>query len=127
MSRRVMFAVGSIALAAVLTLIGTFYGPDDDAFWTWLVVLGIILVGAAIVFWVIVPRITNLSRGALILAVVGALSVVVFWTGLPPIFAGGAALLALAARESRPDAMATVALVLAALTVIAVSVIAFTG
>lgn len=129
MSRRVMFAIGSVALAVVLTLIGTFSGPDDDALWTWLVVLAIILVGAAIVFWVIVPRITNRSRGALVLAIIGAVLVVVFWTGLPPIFAGAAALLALTARERETgaDGKAIAALALAALTVIAVSVVAFIG
>ena len=57
----------------------------------------------------------------------GAVLVVVFWTGLPPIFAGGAAFLALAARETGANGKATAALVIAALTVIAVSVVAFIG
>jgi hypothetical protein len=128
MTRRVPFAIGSVALASVLTLIGTFSGPDDDPFWTWLVVLAIILVGAAVVFWLVVPRITNLSRGALILAIIGAVLVVVFWTGLPPIFAGAAALLALSGRErGGANAAATAALVLAALTLVAASVVAFIG
>lgn len=128
MSRRLMFAVASIAVAAVLTLIGTFSGPDDSPFWTWFVVLAIILIGAAIVFWLVVPRIGNRSRGALILAIIGAVTVVVFWTGLPPIFAGAAALLAVTEREEGgPSGAGTAALVLAALTVAAVAVVAFIG
>ena len=128
MTHRVAFAIGSVALAIVLTLIGTFSGPDDDPFWTWLIVLGIILVGAAIVFWGVVPRITNLSRGALILAIIGAVLVVVFWTGLPPVFAAAAVLLALKAREREgARAATTAALVLAVLTLVAVTVAAFIG
>ena len=44
----------------------------------------IILIAAAIVFWLVVPRIDRLGRRAFILAVIGALSIVLFWTGVPP-------------------------------------------
>jgi hypothetical protein len=64
----------------------------------------------------------------LIFAIVGAVSIVVFWLGLPPVIAGGAAFLALAARERNTETgMATAALVLAGLTVAAVTVVAFVG
>jgi hypothetical protein len=36
---------------------------------------------------VIVPRINELSRGALILAIIGAVTIVVFWLGIPVVFA----------------------------------------
>ncbi len=127
-SRRIPFALAALVVAAILTAIGTFRGDDEHSLRTWLVVLAISVVGAAIVFWGIVPRVDRFGRGALILAVVGALSLVVFWTGLPPIFAGGAALLALAARERGAETgMASAALVLAALTVVAEAPAALVG
>ena len=126
-ARRTAFAAASVAVAAVLTLIGTFKDGDEEL-WTWLVVAAVFLVGAGIVFWGIVPRMARLGRGALVLAVVGAVLLVVFWTGLPPIFAGAAALLALRAREQGTHAgMATAALVVAALTVAAATVAAIIG
>jgi len=121
------FALCSILIAGILTAIGTF-SEGDEEFWTWLVVVAIFLVGAGIVFWLVVPRVERFGRGALILAIVGVISLVVFWTGLPPVLAGGAALLALIARERGTETgMATGALVLAGLTVIAAAVVAFVG
>jgi hypothetical protein len=69
---RLQFALGSFVVSAILTAIGTFQGDDDHAWRNWLIVLAISAAVTAIVFWVVVPRIGNLARGALILAVVGA-------------------------------------------------------
>ena len=99
MSARVPFALGSFALSAVLSAIGTFSGSDDHELRNWLVVLVIAAVATAIVFWVVVPRIDNLSRGSLILAIIGAITIVVFWLGIPVVITAGAALLALEARK----------------------------
>jgi hypothetical protein len=127
MSREAAAAV-SVAVAIALAAIGTFRGDDDNAMRQFMVVCAIILIVAAIVFWVIVPRIDRLGRGSLILAIVGVISVVVFWTGVPPVLAGGAALLATRARERGVETgMTTAALVLAALTVAAAAVVAFVG
>lgn len=128
MSARVPFALGSFALSAVLSAIGSFSGNDDHEAREWLVVLAIAAVATAIVFWVVVPRINNLDRGALILAIVGAITIVVFWLGLPVVIAGGAALVALEARKRGIGAsLATAALAIAALTVVAAILLTFFG
>jgi hypothetical protein len=82
-----------------------------------------------IVFWVVVPRVNRLGRGALILAILGAIAIIVFWLGIPVVLAGGAALLALEARRASADdaRLATPALALAGLTVVAAVVFAFVG
>jgi hypothetical protein len=69
------------------------------------------------------------ARRALVLAVLGALTVAVFWTGLPPVLAGGAATLALDAhrRLGRLPVPAAAALALAVLTVGAAVYLAFAG
>ena len=69
------------------------------------------------------------ARRALLLAGLGVVSIVVFWTGLPPVLAGGAAGLAVAARRrlgQLPGSAAT-ALVLAVLTVAGALYLAVTG
>jgi hypothetical protein len=126
--RRNEFAIGSAAVAIVLAAIGAFKGDDTHELRDFLVVAAIILVAAGIMFWLIVPRVTRLGRGALILGVLGFLSNVVFWLGLPSIFAGAAASLALGARTRGSDSRAAnAALALAGLTVIVATVLAFIG
>jgi heme/copper-type cytochrome/quinol oxidase subunit 4 len=121
---REAWALGAAILAASLTAIGTFRGNDDHQLRAYLVVLAIIVVATAVIFWVIVPRITDATRGALILAVLAVISVVLFWLGLPALFAGAAAYLAASTRSSRET---TVARVIAALAVAAAVVLAFAG
>src|SRR5918996_1606744 len=128
MERRELFAVASLVVSAALTAIGTFAGDEDDAFWTWLAVVAIAVVAVAVLFWFVVPRVESLGLAALVLAVIGAATIVVFWSGLPVPFAGAAALLGLTARDRRLGAgLGTIALAIAALTVAAAVVLAFTG
>jgi hypothetical protein len=127
MSRRVPFALGSFALSAVLTAIGSFRGDDEHAWRSWLIVLAIAAVVTVVVFWAVIPRIGNLDRGALILAIVGAVTIIVFWAGVPVPIAGGATLLALEARARAATGLSTAALLIAALTVIAAVELAFAG
>ena len=63
------------------------------------------------------------------LAVVGALSLLVFWTGLPVVLAAGAGVLAVASRERsvHPPRSAAPALALAALTALGAVALAFSG
>lgn len=99
------FAAASAGVSAVLTAIGTFWSPlanyeatqsRDDLF-SWLFVVGIIAVASAITFGLVVrtARPERADRRGLVLAVLSAASIVVFWAGLPVVFAGGAACLAL--------------------------------
>jgi hypothetical protein len=69
------------------------------------------------------------ARRALVLAVLGVVSIVVFWTGLPSVLAGGAAGLALDSRRrlGRLPATSAIALSLAVLIVAGAVYLAFTG
>ena len=127
-----LYAALSVGIAAVLTAIGTFWSPlasyeathTMDDFISWLVVVAITVVGAGIVFGLVV-RTTPSGGGrarAAVLAVLAVLSLAVFWTGLPMVFAGGAACCALADPRSVGSrivlvvaAVVTAAAVLAAL------------
>jgi hypothetical protein len=120
-------AIAAVATAVVLSAIGT-YGDrsasdDHHATSEFLIVCAIIAVGGAVVFGWIVPKMLERSpRGtpALVLAVLGALTVGVFWTGLPPILAVAGGLLGWSGRDAaRGAALCRVALVIAVLTVIA--------
>ncbi|HEY7003420.1 MAG TPA: hypothetical protein VH281_04005 [Gaiellaceae bacterium] len=125
---RTGFAVGAFVLTAILLAIGAFSGSDNDVGY-YLVALAIAAVATAVVFWIVIPRIRNLSTGALVLSIVAAITIIVFWLGLPVPLAAGAALLGLEARGRDPggDARATIALVIAALVVAAAVVVAFVG
>ena len=126
--RRTGFVVASAALATVLAAIGTFQGDDDHAVREFLIVLAIIVIATAVLFWLVVPRVSRFGRGALILAILAVLSIAVFWLGLPPLFAGAATLLALAARPRGAETgMANAALAFAALAVVTHVVLAFAG
>ncbi|MCZ2826651.1 MULTISPECIES: hypothetical protein [unclassified Modestobacter] len=69
------------------------------------------------------------ARRALLLAGLGVVTIVVFWTGLPPVLAAGAAGLAVSThrRLGRLPASAAGALVLAALIALGAVYLAFTG
>lgn len=99
-----------------------------------LLIVAFAAVGAAVVFGVVVARglrraPQGAARAALVVAVVGLLSLAVFWTGLPAIVAAGAAVLALDARNrlGRAPAPVGVALILAGLTVVGAAWLALTG
>ena len=95
-------ALTAIAVSAALAAWGTF-GEETHAMREYLVVLAIIGVAALVVFGWAVPRAMRASAvgwTAIVLGVLGIVSVVAFWSGLPPVFAGGAALLGWSQRES---------------------------
>ncbi len=96
------------------------------------VLVGFAAAGAVVVFGAVVRpglRAPEPERRAMALAVVGALSLLVFWTGLPVVLAAGASVLALASRERsvRPPRSAAAVLALAALTALGAVVLAFSG
>lgn len=91
-------------------------------------------IGTAVVFGVVVARglrraPEGTARVALVVAVVGLLSLAVFWTGLPAILAAGAAALAVDARNrlGRAPAAVGLALGLAGLTVVGATWLALSG
>lgn len=137
-------AAGTVAL--LLMLIGTYVhtpykakGPGEWGLSTQdlnqvPLLIGFAVVGAAVVFGVVVARglrtaPQRTARRSLIVASVGVVSIVVFWTGLPVILAAGATTLPLDARHrlGRLPGTAIAALVLATLITVSAVWLAFTG
>ena len=101
-------AIGAIALATVLAALGTFGdSSQDNKARDFLVLCAVIAVAAAVVFGWVVPRgLEKEAAGAaaLTLSILGLVSVLAFWSGLPPILAAGGALLGWAVLvEHMPD------------------------
>jgi hypothetical protein len=90
--------------------------------------VGALLVGLATAQARTVPP-GRTARRALVLAGLGAVTIVVFWTGMPAILAGGSAGLALDVRRrlGRTPTPAAVAITVAALTAAAAVYLAVTG
>jgi hypothetical protein len=115
----------ALPAAAVSTLTGaalSYVGRNDLG--EWLFELGVLAVGAVVVFGVVVPRgLRHDSAGgrALALAVVGLLLVVpAFWLGLPAQLGTAAALLGYAGRRApNGSGKSVAALVLGVVTVVA--------
>lgn len=72
---------------------------------------GIVVVIAAVVWFVVLPRVRNADRTAIILSVLAILSILVFWLGLTPVLA--AAALVVLGRSQAPSTPAKVLTVLA--------------
>ena len=141
-------ALAAGAAATVLVLVGTYLDTpwkipgdqewalttDQHGLGAGLAGLAFVAAGVAVVFGVVVARGMRGRAGteaiqSLVLAGVGVLSAVVFWTGLPMILAAGSTVLALDARArlGRTPVPAGIALALAALTTVAAINLAFTG
>jgi hypothetical protein len=115
--RSAVLAALGVAVAAALAAWGTFGGDEEHDAWGYLLVLAIILVAAVIVFGVVARRWAS-GRTAVILGVLAVLTVAVFWTGLPPVFAAGAIALGLHKRESGDARMGNIAAGLGVLAVV---------
>jgi hypothetical protein len=142
-------AIAAGVAALLLMLIGTYldtpYKAEGSGEWGLTttaaqdldqlpLLVGFAIVGAAVVFGVVVARALRVppqqtARRSLIVAGVGVVSIVVFWTGLPVVLAAGAATLALDTRRrlGRLPGSGTAALVLAALTTVTAIWLAFAG
>jgi hypothetical protein len=128
MTRLTTFAVGSVALAGVLKAIDL-VPPDSlrDDLVTWLVVLAVNIVSAAILFGVVARRsLDRPATPALVVAVLGFFSLAFYWIALPAAFVGTAALLGLeagggvAGRGRRTAAIVIAAVTLALAILLAV-------
>jgi hypothetical protein len=123
---RVSFALGAFALQVVLLAVGAFKGDDDNAWRYFLITAVIAAIVTGIVFWGIVPRIDT-ARSALILAIVGAVAIVLFWLGLPVVIAAGAIYVALKARGDDRSTAANAALAIGVVTIALAGIVAFIG
>jgi hypothetical protein len=124
------WVVAAIAfvVAAALAAWGTFGDPKDGGGWSfeewdeYLALLAIMAAAAALVFGGIVPRTARsgaYGRNGVILGALGLLTLPVFWSGLPPIFAFGAAFLGWHGRERGNAIATTVAMALGVLVLAA--------
>lgn len=117
------WAAASAGISAVLTAIGTFWSPlanyeatrTRNDFYSWLVVVGVITVGLAIAFGLGVRTASpeRADRRGLVLALVSVPLVAVFWSGLPAVFAGAGACLALS--NGRPSTVGKITLLIGVL------------
>lgn len=127
------YAALGIGVALLLTLVGTFThlggeveeGGHDAG--EYLVVVGMILVGALVVFGLVAKVVTPANAGvfAVSLAVVGLVSLLVFWSGLPAVLAAGAlACVAVEGRDGAPRSVAAKVATALAVLVLALAVLA---
>lgn len=83
----------------------------------------VVLVAAALLWFVVLPRVTNENRTVVIAWVLAILSIAVFWLGITPLLAAAAvALAANAHRLAKPALVLEVLAVLAAAASIVVSI-----
>ena len=130
MSRMTLFAAGSVALAAVFLAVANFKDDEGEGgTGPYLITVAIAVAAAVVLFWLARRFLDAPSTPALVLAILGAVSLVVFWLGVTPALAAVAAYLGLEAR-SRPgggNGKTTAALALAALTAVAFVVVCIVG
>jgi hypothetical protein len=134
MSRLTTFAAGSFVLAAVFLAVANFKDDEGEGgTGTYLITLLIALVAAVLLFWLARRYLDRPETPALVFAIVGAVSLVVFWLGVTPALAAAAAFLALESRDrartdgGRAPGTATAALALAALTLVAFVAVCIVG
>ncbi len=97
-------AAAAVALAALLAAAGTFLDNGENRAREYLFVLGLVALAATAVFGFVVPKALARERRAgvaLALSLLGLASVAAFWSGVPPVLAGGGALLGWAGRDAR--------------------------
>lgn len=124
-ARRLVVPVAIAAAAAPLALIAAWLlrdGADDEVVGI-LIICGFIAVAVGVVFGLVVPRTLgkeSVGGVALTLSVLGAVTVVMFWTGVTPALAAGGALLGWSGRDtSKGRNMSTAALVVGLLALVA--------
>ena len=84
----------------------------------------LLLVVAALLWYVVLPRVKNVDRSVIIVSVIAILSVPAFWLGITPLLA--AAAIAIAARASRLAKSALVLEILAGIAAVATVVVSVT-
>ncbi len=122
-------AIGAAALAAYATLGGA--EPNPDQVRTLPYVIGFTLVMAGIMFGLVVPwaerrpqalRTNRPAKAGLVTSLLGLLTIVAFWSGLPVILGGAGVALGMAGQERAAEAgrrrLALAAIIVGALAVL---------
>ncbi len=139
-SRTPLLVALGVGASSLLTAMGTFLDltgnepagqATSEQLREWLVITGIAAVTAAIVFGFVVRTAArgNAARRSLVLSVLAAPSIAVFWTGIPSVLAAAAIGCALVDRDSRGafSGAAKAGLVLGAIAVAGAIVTAIAG
>lgn len=120
-----LLAALAAGVALVLSALGTFgdFGAsetNEQGIEEYLFVVGIVAVATAVVFGLVVRTATPASAGmrGAILAGVAAVSILVFWSGLPPVLAIGAIGCALIARRTDGSFATTARVVMGVATLV---------
>lgn len=124
MDRLMKFLAGGWLLSAVGTLIANTNVEEGEqgGMTEWLIALVITAV-VTVALYFILRRVTASTMTALVLGALAVVSLLIFWLGLTPVLAAGAAAVALpdtktARRPLARDGKTTAALVLAAISVV---------
>jgi hypothetical protein len=124
LSRQTITALGIAAAAltavalAVANFVGTEGGENGGAA-EYALTLGFSLVIAIALFGWVIPRSERPGRAGLVVAILAALSVAAFWSGLPYVLGPAAVALGLLGRARGETGTATVAVVLGSLATLA--------
>jgi ABC-type branched-subunit amino acid transport system permease subunit len=118
-SSRVLAAVGAV-LSGFVIFAGNYNVQDGEngGLWPGIVTAVLCAILLAVLFGYVMPRVHNVDRAVLVLGVLSVVSLIAFWSGVPPVLA--AATVGLRQREPsrRNTVLACVAGAAAALTVI---------
>ncbi len=118
-------AIITVIAATVLAAFGSFADGTDGgehSVGEFLVVVAFILVAAGVVFGLVVPRFLDRPSAAgvgLGLSIAALVLVMAFWSGLPPVLGVGGILLGKAARDRGRGGLATAAITVGALALVA--------
>lgn len=108
MSREAKIGIVSVLLAFAAVNLAGLTGPGDHGAVEVLLAVGIVVIAGAIVFGLVVPWAKGSSskraegrpsRAGLTMSILGFLSIVAFWSGLPIILGAGGAALGQIGRE----------------------------
>ncbi|HSI97814.1 MAG TPA: hypothetical protein VK926_05585 [Gaiellaceae bacterium] len=122
-------ATFAVVLAAVLSAWGTFGDHfHASSIREYAIILGVIAVAAALVFGWVVPRglrKESAGRTAVMLSVLGFLTIAIFWSGLPPVLAVGGIVLGWAGRSAARGSLACRAAIVVGAVAIVADVLVF--
>lgn len=113
MSWEAKIGLVNMVLVAVVVVLGALTGPGEQGTSELIFTAGIALIAGAIVFGLVVPWAKNAAdaratgrpaRAGLVMSILGFLTVVVFWSGLPIILGAGGAALGQVGRERTSSA-----------------------
>lgn len=123
-----MVTVVALALSAIATFqpIHPEERQDDQVRSYWIVVVGILVI-AAIVYLLVVPRVKNLGLGSAILGVLALITgVILYWSGLGFIFGGAAYGLGSQARAGASKGMGMAGVITGSLGMLACAFLVLT-